>query len=296
MKYYKIISKNGVIISSRRFAGGSIHPASAFDGLNIDKLIRSKFIEEVEEEVKLSLDTPKINKVNDPNFKIRLCIVTGIWKRHDVFEIFANKTKQLKHKDVEICVIVAGSEGSKSRRVVEKHGFKYIEIENQPLAHKMNCTTELAGVYKADFVLCVGSDDIITQPLFNIYVQEMKKGTDFVGTLDWYFYDMNKNKFAYWGGYRDSRRGHTCGAGRMLSSKLMSIFNWKPWDLEHSHVLDNSMQKKLTKISHSSTIFSLRQEGVIGLDIKSETNMTPFELWDNTTYIPETKALRSCVE
>lgn len=230
------------------------------------------------------------------NFKIRLAIVTGVWGRPEIFEMFAEKTKQLKHEDLDIVVIVAGSEGEISRRIVEKHGFKYIEIPNEPLATKMNATTLQARDFKADYVLCVGSDDIITQPLLDFYVTEMKKGVDFVGTLDWYFYDTKSKKFAYWGGYIDKRKGHTCGAGRLLNSRLMDIFNWSPWKVEHSKMLDNSMQQKLSTIDHTSTIFSLKEHGLIGLDIKSSTNMTPFRLWENTTYIEPTKELLSCVE
>lgn len=293
MRQFKVIVQGTLIINHKRFSNGSIHPESSFGGVNIDKLIARGTLEEVDP---IKLCEPVVSSKNEPKFKIRLCIVTGVWKRPEVFELFAKKTKALKHKDVDICVIVAGSEGDKSRRMVEKHGFKYIEVDNQPLAHKMNCTTELAGKYKTDYVLCVGSDDIITQELFDIYVEEMKRGTDFVGVLDWYFYDTRTDKFAYWGGYKDSRKGHTCGAGRLLSANLMNKFKWKPWDLEHSHVLDNSMQQKLKHIEHSSYIFSLKDKGVLGLDVKSSTNMTPFQLWDNTEYIKETKALRQCVE
>lgn len=293
MKQYKITVNGTLMIGSKKFTGGVTYPETAFENVDINILIGKKMAIEVDSIV---LAEPIITSKNDPKFKLRLAIVTGVWKRPEIFELFAKKTKQLKHKEVDIVVIVAGSEGDKTRKQVEKHGFKYIEIPNQPLAHKMNCTTDLAGKYKCDYVLCVGSDDIITQPLFDFYVEEMKKGTDFVGTLDWYFYDTNTKKFAYWGGYTDRRRGHTCGAGRLLSSKLMNEFKWKPWDLEHSHVLDNSMQQKLTKIEHTSRIISLKKEGLIGLDVKSSTNMTPFELWENTSYIPATKELKLCVE
>jgi len=291
MNKYRITSRKPLVIGGKKFTADSLYSENDFKGISIDMLIRKKLITEV-----VILSEPIVSDRNEPNFKIRLAIVSAIWGRPEIFDLFAKKTKQLKHKDVEIVVIIAGSEGKKSKEQVEKHGFKYIEIPNDPLAHKMNCTTELAGKYKCDYVLCVGSDDIITQPLFDFYVAEMKKSTEFVGTLDWYFYDTKSKRFAYWGGYTDKRKGHTCGAGRLLNARLMSIFNWKPWNIEHSKVLDNSMQHKLTTLDYSSKIISLKEEGLIGLDVKSSTNMTPFQLWENTSYIEPTKELLLCVE
>jgi len=293
-KIYRVNNAR-LIVDGRTYRSGDILRPEDLKNVSLDTLVRRGTLLELDSDF-LVLGKPEVSKNNEPNFKKRLAIVTGVWKRPEIFEIFANQTKKLKHKDVDIVVIVAGSEGKESKSMVEKHGFKYIEIKNQPLAHKMNATTLLAKEYNVDYVLCVGSDDIITQKLFNVYVQEMQNGTDFVGVLDWYFYDTRTDRFAYWGGYIDSRRGHTCGAGRLLSRKLMDAFSWSPWNIEHSHILDDSMQKKLKDIDHSSYIFRLKDKGVYGIDIKSSTNMTPFQLWDNTNYIEATKELRKCVE
>jgi len=217
---------------------------------------------------------------------MKLVIITGVWQRPEVFEMFARATKKLKHEDVEIKVVVAGSEGKKTEKAVTSHGFYYMEVPNQPLAEKMNATVEGAKQLEADYVLCVGSDDIITQELLDIYVEQMKAGVDFVGVLDWYFFDTVSKRFAYWGGYREQwRKGHTCGAGRLLSKRLLEQWGWAIWENRHSTILDTSMQQKLEKTKHKSYIFSLKEKGVLAFDIKSATNMTPFQLWDNTKYI-----------
>ena len=65
----------------------------------------------------------------------------------------------------------------------------------------------------------------------------------------------------------------------------MKLWNWSPWLIEDSNVLDRSMQTKLKQTPHSIKTFSLKQTGTFGLDIKSSINMTPFALWDNTSYI-----------
>lgn len=218
---------------------------------------------------------------------MKLAIVSAVWKRHDIFEMFAKGVHELeKIKGLEIVTIIAGSEGEASKQLVEKHNFHYIEMPNQPLAQKVNAPLKVAQSLGVDYVLCVGSDDIIHPDLMKKYLELMKKGFDFIGLVDFYFYDTTSNKSAYWGGYREIRRlKHTCGAGRLLSRKLLNKWKWVIWDNKHNAILDNSMQEKLKSTSHSSYIFSLRKNNLYALDIKSEINMTPFKLWDNTNYI-----------
>jgi hypothetical protein len=236
------------------------------------------------------------NKTVPPAHKIKLAIVTGVWKRPEVFEMFAKGVHELESAcpQFEIITIVAGSEGPKTRRMVEAHGFKYIEVANDPLAAKMNATTLMAQQLNVDYVLCLGSDDVVSPGLMREYEKHMRKRVDYIAVTDFYFYDTVTRSAAYWGGYRDERRkGHTAGAGRVISRRLMAAWNWRPWELKHNHVLDNSMQEKLLRTKHSSAIFSMKERGVYALDIKSDTNMTPFKLWDNTVRIPseELKAL-----
>jgi hypothetical protein len=216
-----------------------------------------------------------------------MAIVSAVWKRPEIFELFAKGIHHLvKNTSVEIEVIIAGSEGEQSKRMVEKHGFIYVEMPNEPLASKVNQPVLIANQLKADYVLCLGSDDIVTPELMGVYESYMRKGIDYIAVTDFYFYDTTTKRAAYWGGYRDARKGHTCGAGRLISKRLMDAWGWKPWEIQHSKVLDNSMQIKLKNTPHTSAIFSLKEKGVYALDIKSGTNMTPFQLWDNTCYIP----------
>lgn len=209
---------------------------------------------------------------------MNITVVTGVWKRPEVFEMFA---KGIKNLGVDVRVIVAGSEGDRSRNMVEAHGFDYIEIKNEPLAEKMNATTLSAK--GSDYVICMGSDDIISPELMQEYLKHMKEGYDFIGVTDFYFWDTVGQRALYWGGYRERyRKGVTAGAARCISARLMDEWNWMPWKVEHSKYLDNSMEGRITG---SKKILSLKELGLFALDIKSSTNMTPFALWDNTNYI-----------
>ena len=108
-------------------------------------------------------------------------MVTGVWKRPEIFEMFAIGVHNL---GIDIDVIVAGSEGDKSRAMVEAHGFHYIEIANKPLSKKMNATTLKAKELGADYVICMCSYDIISPELMQEYIKWMVLGYDYIGIID----------------------------------------------------------------------------------------------------------------
>jgi hypothetical protein len=218
---------------------------------------------------------------------MKVAIVSLVWKRPEVFEMFAKGIKHLiANSKNEYIVIIAGSEGETSRQMVEKHGFIYTEMPNEPLSEKANKPVLIAKEHNVDYVLAVGSDDVISPGLMAAYDKRMKKAMDYIAVLDFYFYDLKSGRASYWGGYlEDYRKGCACGAGRLMSKKLMDAWGWQPWEVKHSRVLDNSIQEKLKITSHTSDVFSIKEQGLYALDIKSATNMTPFAQWDNTHLI-----------
>lgn len=279
-------------ISGRRgkvFRQGETVTSNDFNSNSLNVLLKNKYIEEFKSVIP-DQPVPFVGK-------IKLGIVTGVWQRPEIFELFAKGVLNLHQyqsshyssgwiKDTDFEIIVAGSEGLTSKKMVNKYGFHYIEIKNDPLAEKMNATIARAKVLGCTHVLCVGSDDIITPLLMEKYIEYIRNGYDYIGVLDWYFYDTVTKKSLYWGGYRDERRkGYTCGAGRILSASLLNKWGWQVWENKHSKVLDNSMQEKLKRTKHSIKTFTLKEFGLYALDIKSSTNMTPFDVWDNAHYI-----------
>lgn len=225
---------------------------------------------------------------------MRIAIVTAVWGRPEVFRLFAlsiDRLKQLQNENLSIWVVVAGSEGKTSQDMVEQAGMIYVEVPNQPLAEKHNKAMMTASLLKPDYVFCVGSDDLIHPDMLGVYIDEMKKGTDFIGVTDFYFYDLKTTRALYWGGYREAfRLGHTAGAARAMSKRLMDLWHWQPWESRHNKILDNSIQEKLNRTNHTTKTFNMKREGVFGVDIKSDINMTPINyrrLWDNTKIIRE---------
>ena len=217
---------------------------------------------------------------------MRVCIISAVWKRPEVFEIFAESIKSLKG-DIVVCI--AGSEGDKSRKMVESHGFEYVETPNEPLGVKMNQAAILASKTDADYYLMMGSDDILNQALYDQYLKAASKGFDYIYVTEGYFYDTVSKKALYWSGYKKDRAvgiRRALGCGRLISRKRMERVRWMPWMNDKYHdLLDTGFDEKMRLTSDISLEIKLKGTNMAILDIKSSTNMTPFAPWDNTTEI-----------
>lgn len=208
-----------------------------------------------------------------------ICIITGAWQRHELFEFFCKYYADLQKK-VPFELIVACSE-SQTLEITKKYGHTAVTVNNHPLTRKMNAAAQMAC--GADYTICIGSDDFITEKTLRHYITLFDRGIDYIGVLDWWFYDSRTGKANYWGGYnKDANRGHSCGAGRALSQSLMDKLAWQPWAAGYDLILDTGMDKSLAEVSYTKHIFSLNQLQLFALDIKSEVNMTRFDNWPNT--------------
>lgn len=281
-----IIGRRGVHYSSgTEITESQINPGS------IDSLINRGFIKEK------TWDAPI-------NGKIKLAIVTSIWGRPEVFRMFMKGIEKLVDScdDFHFTLVISTSfQNDRSKCFDEEIAFEdvyngwigdspcpfvTIEIPNEPLAAKVNATTYACRSLDVHYVLCLGSDDIISPELLNEYAKHMRKGIDFIGITDCYFYDLISKKSTYWAGYLEpKRKGNTVGAFRCISSQLMNRLDWMPWDSKLNSYLDRSMMISLSKLSYTSHIFSIKEKNLFAIDIKSETNITPFKKWDNSEYI-----------
>ena len=290
MRKFKVNSDRIVGINGKLYVRGQEIEESQINPSALHRFIASKRLIEVKDYTIPS------------NRKIKLAIVTSVWGRPEVFNCFLIGIRELVKNctDFEINLIISESSQDDvnhlhntknlARQIgfghCEYYDFKVLEIPNEPLAAKVNATTYAAGKLGVDYVLCLGSDDIISPELLNEYGKLMRKGIDFIGVTDFYFYDTVSKRSLYWGGYTEpNRKGHTAGAARCLSAHLLDQWDWMPWENKDSLMLDKSMQDKLKVTPHTIETFSMKSKGLFAVDIKSSTNMTPFEKWNNSDFI-----------
>lgn len=228
---------------------------------------------------------------------MRLGILTAIWKRDDVFKVFKQGIERLKeHSNIEIEIVCVGSEGEHSANQCKE--YHYVETPNNPLSDKWNSGMLKMKELNVDYVLCLGSDDLVSNSLLDRYIEAMEYNFDFIGLLDCFLYDSISNKLVFWTGYNGIRVGETAGIGRCLSKRLLDIFEWKPWNNAKDRGLDGEMFKKLRNIPHTQKVFGCIKDNIFALDIKDKNSMTGIEHFQQYpqfkpelmfNHLPETK-------
>lgn len=227
---------------------------------------------------------------------MRLAIVTGIWKRPEIFRMFAAGVVMLQDHfkgRLEIACCVAGSEGRLSRDLVGSYkNFFYTETPNQPLGQKMNQAAHLASRLSPNYCLMLGSDDLIGISLMEKYYIAMQKGVDYSFLMDCYFFDTVSKRGLYWGGYTKAfNRGRALGMGRLISARILNQLRWICWPPGYDRILDTAFDRQMDRTRCSRLPINLKNERLFALDIKSTMNMTNFMQWDNSQFVDGKKLL-----
>ena len=213
---------------------------------------------------------------------MKIGILSCIYGRPEVTDIFGHGLARLRDK-FGITPLIVGSEGEESKNVAQKHGLLYIEYSNRPLGSKFNAGMVALKSYKPDYVMVLGSDDLISDSFMKVFIREMKKGYDLIGTLDCYFYSPAHKRIGYWDGYSNPRKGETIGMGRTLSKKLLEKCNWIPWVHRLNQGLDGSMMSRINTHKPNVSKICVKTEDIFCLDIKTEGNITAFRCYPNLT-------------
>jgi hypothetical protein len=207
---------------------------------------------------------------------MKIVVLTCIWKRPKITKIFLEQFKKLqefKPKEFQLELIVVGSETGLDKALLQGFNAHYIHHRNLPLGKKWNAGVEYCKKLEFDYLLALGSDDIISQSSLPIYKRYTDEGFDYLGWKDFYLIDTIRKKMKYWEGYQNRRIGESVGAGRMFSKNLLEKLKYKPWDDNKNIGLDGSLTKKLAQISYTSVVMSAKNNQVVMADLKSDVNL-----------------------
>jgi glycosyltransferase involved in cell wall biosynthesis len=176
---------------------------------------------------------------------------------------------------------VVDSDDDNERRILKTcldYGLQYKEYDNLPLGRKWNFGAAWARESDPDYLMIVGSDDIISNDTFDALYQLMHRDYDFAGLLDLFIYQAGDEKIKYWNGYEGERKGEPIGAFRVLSRRTLDRINWELWDNELNMSLDGSMTRRIKALPELKTAsVILSKKGGFALDIKAGRNICKYE-------------------
>ena len=234
--------------------------------------------------------------------KKKVIVLTCTWQRVNITNIFVKSLlstqDKLKNK-IEFTNIIIDSEESNLVVFKDNPKFKYYNQPNLPVSNKWNYGVSLCKDLDFDYILMMGSDDIIDDYVLLKYYEYMVGGFDYIGILDYYVFNSKDNRFYYWGGYtkKSGRFGETLGLGRCLSKNLVKQLDFKLWKEDINKGLDGTMESKINKLSNIKKINFKSNEIGIACDIKSDVNITNINRFINDIVeIPKTSDEYSFIE
>jgi len=169
-----------------------------------------------------------------------------------------------------VCVVSL----KEDKKVFEEHGIETHLYKNNPVGEKHNYgIKQLQG--RCSHVLHLGSDNIIN----NAYVDQIIKyaDNDYVWGMGMIFYAAYSMKARYW----ELSNTNIGGPGKLLSAELLDKVDWHIWDDNLDRNLDGSCYKILDPHIKSKRRFLNKAAGAIIVDIKSEVNIHPFQMFIN---------------
>ncbi|MGY0556053.1 glycosyltransferase family 2 protein [Vreelandella sp. 2A-K22] len=256
------------------------------------------------------------NRVKVKRNKTKLLMLTCVWQRHDLtrmfYEYYKKMVSELKD-EIELEILVVGSEGEVSKKMCEEYSFNYIERPNQPLSEKWQGGADYAKEFDFDALVIMGSDDFVSKEVFLLYKEMIDKNVLFFGFQDLYLYDVKSMGVGHWKGYgsaskglaQPDRVGETIGLGRMLSRSLLEYLDFNLWKgFKVNKSLDGLMKRRITratgmlpislkndlkiKVGSDSYLFGLvattfEEQNLLGLDVKHSENVTAFKKYGVST-------------
>lgn len=197
-------------------------------------------------------------------------IVTANLGRLPILEIFCEGIRRLRRETgLAIPVVCAGD--VEGKELCEGYGITHIVASNKPLTNKFNTACEsLRG--KVDYVMVMGSDDLIATKDFLRVHEECQKGTDLIGFSDVYMFgmdDVSTGALVYF--------GHTTvlGVGRTVKGSVLDCLDWKPWVIQRDRGIDTVMLDAVRPYVTTRKVF----DGGFIVDLKTSWNLNPIKFW-----------------
>ena len=189
---------------------------------------------------------------------MKIHILTALWKRPEITDIFIQGCKRLGYP------VTASISQESYIPICDANDINWIMTPNSPLGAKWNAGLREALNHEWDYLLILGSDDLISGDLIDRYLSY--EGWDMIGVRDLYLYKDGKVK------YFASKRLKTIGAGRLIKRSAIKGVLWEPY---RDKGLDGSCSQKMKQWGMREKAIKMGDSIVV--DIKSDVNMNSFD-------------------
>ena len=145
---------------------------------------------------------------------------------------------------------------------------------NEPLSKKWNDALKAIRHEDFDAIIVLGSDDYIDEA-FVRFVSENIDKYDAIGFRDIYY--EKDGQLYYWSGYEGKRHGEPIGAGKVFTKAFLEKIDFNLWTKAKNSGLDGVSWKVTRANTDKILTASIKEEGLILVDVKDEPGMNTFE-------------------
>ena len=220
---------------------------------------------------------------------LKIVCMIPVWKRPNILNICVENNKKFANNNMIFVYIVSENDPfiEQIRKIL--NGEIVFYHKNRPLGAKMNAGIEaISKHFKYDYLMNLGSDDMIIDDIYKIYNPLMNIGLDLFGYNSCYVKKISTDMIYE---MPNANPEHCIGAGRMIKKEIIENCGLKIYDDNFERGLDsNSMQ--IMKL-YNPTLKPYILDGIAPIvDIKSEVNINTFEMvinWGRVREIENTK-------
>jgi hypothetical protein len=200
----------------------------------------------------------------------KIGIAVTNFRRVEVLRIFCAGIKRLRQETgLEIPVVCTGDDSGSE--VCREYNIFHVVYPNSPLTDKFN--RACAGLYnKVDYVMIMGSDNLMSTKAFLALQAEADKGIDLIGFDTVYFFGMDD---IHTGQLIKFHKTTVLGVGRTISKRVLDKLYWEPWTKDRDRAIDTIMLDAVRDYVKTRTLLS---DHFI-VDLKTSANLNPIHFW-----------------
>ena len=206
----------------------------------------------------------------------KLAVILPYWGRPEVTKLCFERLNEQRLK-FNFDVFVSGDNDS-----IVPNGFYTIDVPNLPLGNKLNSL--ISQTTKYDGVIILGSDNFVSDSVFELYQTIDTTKEVFYGFDDCHVYDAWSNQLKYGITYKD-----TIGVARLWTKPTLDKMEYKLYQSERNKGLDTN--SKVNMLANGIVEVSSPYNGHFIVDVKCEDNITSPEIIEICTISDDPKRL-----
>lgn len=206
----------------------------------------------------------------------KLAIILPYWGRPEVTKLCFERLEAQRVK-FGFDVFVAGDNDS-----IVPIGWYILDVPNLPLGNKLNSLISRTKDY--DGVIIIGSDDFISDSVFELYQTIDCTKLAFYGFDDCHVYNAWTKQLKYGITYKD-----TIGVARLWTKPTLEKMDYKLYQPERNKGLDSN--SKINMLANGIVEVAIPYNGHFIVDVKCEDNITSPEIIEICTIEDDPKRL-----